>query len=239
MQPLISIITTTYNAQNLIEKTINSIRYQTYQNIEYIIIDGNSTDHTIDIIKQNLDIITSYLSEPDKGIYDAMNKGLDKATGDFVIFMGAGDIFYSNLTLENVSKKINDYNTIYYGDVLLGKTRKKHWGKFNKLKICITNICHQSIFYPKYVYNSHQYNTKYKVYADYYLNLHLFNRFKFTYIEEIITRYDLEGYSSYTKDINFEKEENTIIISEYGYTIFIISQLYRLLLKLKKWLRTI
>lgn len=237
MHPLISIITTTYNAGKLLEYTICSIKEQTYSNIEYIIIDGNSTDNTLSIIKNNSSIINKIISENDSGIYDAMNKGLDLATGDFVIFMGAGDVFYSKYTVEKVVNKIKNFDSVYYGDVNLGKNKKRYWGKFNKTKICITNICHQSIFYPKIIYKNYRYSNKYKVYADYHLNLVLYNKFKFQYLNEIITFYNIEGYSSYTKDPNFIKDEKRIILDEYGYIIFIISRIYRTLIKIKKCLR--
>lgn len=102
--PLISIITSTYNCTSTLNDTINSILNQSYINLEYIIIDGNSTDGTIDIIKsseqkfQKKKIVFKWISEPDKGIYDAWNKGLDKVTGDWIVFIG-GDDFLKVLIL--------------------------------------------------------------------------------------------------------------------------------------------
>ena len=96
---LISIITVSYNAVKTIEDTINSVLNQTYPNIEYIIIDGGSTDGTLDVIKKYQDKITYWVSEPDKGIYDAMNKGALKATGVWLHFMNAGDTFYDEQVL--------------------------------------------------------------------------------------------------------------------------------------------
>ena len=90
-QVLISVVTVSYNAVSTIEQTILSVINQTYPHIEYIIIDGGSTDGTVDVIKKYADKITYWVSEPDKGIYDAMNKGLRRVRGDWCVFMNSGD----------------------------------------------------------------------------------------------------------------------------------------------------
>ena len=101
-KPLISIITVAYNAIQLIEATIKSVINQSYTSIEYIIIDGGSTDGTIDIIKKYDKYLAYWISEPDKGIYDAMNKAIKKANGDWINFMNCGDTFVD----ENVISEI-------------------------------------------------------------------------------------------------------------------------------------
>lgn len=101
-KPKITVITVVFNAKDQIEDTIKSVINQTYPNIEYIVLDGGSTDGTVEIIKQYDGKITLWKSEPDKGIYDAMNKGIDLATGDWINFMNAGDYFYTPDVLEKV-----------------------------------------------------------------------------------------------------------------------------------------
>ena len=98
----ISIVTVSFNAVKTIEQTILSVINQTYENIEYIIIDGGSTDGTIDIIKKYEDQISYWVSEKDKGIYDAMNKGIDIATGDYVYFIQSADVLNKNILNETL-----------------------------------------------------------------------------------------------------------------------------------------
>lgn len=117
--PLISIITVTFHAEKYLEKTIQSIRNQTYDQIEYLVIDGHSKDNTVQIIKNNTDIITHWISEPDHGLYDAMNKGLSMATGDYVWFMNAGDEIYDEHTLSSIFQEDKDWSDVYYGQTMV------------------------------------------------------------------------------------------------------------------------
>lgn len=111
----ITIITVTYNCIDILENTINSCINQNYDNIEYLIIDGASTDGTLDIIKKYSYKITKWISEPDKGIFDAMNKGIKMASGDWVIFMNAGDYFYQNNVLSDIFAKedLSEFGVIH------------------------------------------------------------------------------------------------------------------------------
>lgn len=119
-QPVFSIITITYNAARFLENTILSILSQSYPKIEYIIIDGGSTDGTIDIIKQYASGISYWISESDKGIYDAMNKGLQKATGDYVWFINAGDSLYTSDIVQRVSALVQKKKAL--PDIIYGET---------------------------------------------------------------------------------------------------------------------
>lgn len=112
----ITVVTVCYNAADLIEDTIKSVLSQTYDNIEYIIVDGNSSDGTMDIVNKYSDRISKIISEPDKGIYDAMNKGIFAATGDYINFMNAGDIFTSDDAVSKVVGLIDKSNDVIYGD---------------------------------------------------------------------------------------------------------------------------
>ncbi|MCD7972075.1 MAG: glycosyltransferase [Candidatus Azobacteroides sp.] len=119
-KPVFSIITITYNAEKHIRRTIESIIRQSYSGIEYIIVDGKSTDHTIDIINSYRNFISCFVCEPDEGLYDAMNKGLLNATGDYIWFLNAGDSLYSTDTVEKLSHALpSSFPDILYGDTAI------------------------------------------------------------------------------------------------------------------------
>ena len=117
MQPKLTIITVTYNAERFLEPTIKSIAAQTYPNIEYVIVDGGSKDGTVDIIKKYPQVVTNYISEPDNGLYDAMNKGIKKATGDYLLFLNSDGYLYEQETLKKMAKSSVNANIIY-GDII-------------------------------------------------------------------------------------------------------------------------
>ena len=117
--PKFSIITVTYNAGKTLEKTIQSIISQSYRNVEYIIVDGKSKDNTLQIADTYKQGIHCIVSEPDKGLYDAMNKGIRLATGDYLCFLNAGDKFHDNDTLQRMVDSLKDGEL---PDVLYGKT---------------------------------------------------------------------------------------------------------------------
>ncbi len=165
----ITIVTVVYNGVESIESTIISVINQTYKNIEYIIIDGGSTDGTQEIIKKYNDKITYWMSEPDKGIYDAMNKGAEKATGTWVNFMNSGDSFLNNESLNDVFKNDNSHFDVIYGSV-------KCFNKYESLVIHPKRLaeiknhmifCHQSSFVRTELIKKYKFNLKYKIAADY------------------------------------------------------------------------
>ncbi len=128
----LSIITVVRNAKELFLQTLESVKNQTYKNIEYVVIDGNSTDGTKELIEENQEFITTWISEKDKSLYDAMNKGLKLSTGDFVWFLHAGDTIPTPQTLENVVNEILEKNKsenqseIKDIDFIYGKVKIKH-----------------------------------------------------------------------------------------------------------------
>jgi len=170
--PKLSIITIVYNNAADIERTMHSVINQAYKNIEYIIIDGASTDGTLDVINKYRDSIAKLISEPDKGIYDAMNKGLQHATGDYVLFMNSGDEIYAADTVERIFATEPDAD-IYYGETeminaageSLGRRRHKapNQLKHTSFKLGMS-VSHQAIYIKRSLIQP--YNLKYQLSAD-------------------------------------------------------------------------
>jgi glycosyltransferase involved in cell wall biosynthesis len=212
----ISVITICFNAIETIEATIKSVVNQTYSNIEYIVMDGSSTDGTVDVIKKYTNRISYWKSEPDRGIYDAMNKGIDVATGDFVIFMNSGDLFYADDTVERLVSELVR-GTVNYGDAMFYPKRNRLWiGKTTIFKFVVENICHQAMFYPLELLANEKYDLKYRLSADWELNMRLWRRCRFHYIPQIIARYLEDGVSMRETDEQFAKDRRWLIVKHLG-----------------------
>ena len=228
IQPKITIGTVCYNAANCIENLIKSVMAQSYSNIEFVVMDGASKDGTLDILskyKSNIDIL---VSEPDNGIYDAMNKLLKKATGDYLIFMGADDVFYDNEVIAKMVSRMENPNSVYYGSVIFKGLGTKHWGKFNKVKWATTNVCHQAIFYPRCIYSHYSYNVEYKLFADYAYNLNLQKaKATFNYVDVITVLYDVNGASSSNKDAMFYRDYRNLVIGAVGFFPYLLGLVIR------------
>ena len=146
--PLVSIITVVRNGQAYIQRCIDSVLAQSYPNIEHVIIDGASTDDTIDILKKNTHQIAFWLSEGDKGIYDAMNKAISYVNGEWILFLGSDDILLPGFS--EMAYKLNERSTIYYGRVIC--QGKIQYGEVDQDTLALRGIAHQSIFYPACIF---------------------------------------------------------------------------------------
>ncbi|MGC8981891.1 MAG: glycosyltransferase family 2 protein, partial [Minisyncoccia bacterium] len=199
--PLITVITVVFNGAKTLEETIKSVINQTYPNVEYIIIDGGSTDGTLDIIKKYEDQIDYWVSEPDKGIYDAMNKGVTLALGYYIYFLGSDDVVFSSEVFSKILSLIKLDTKLIYGNVYFKESGEIYDGEFSKFKLCTRNICHQAILYSIYLFKKYGlYNLKYKILADYEFNLRVWKKSKPKYVDIILAIYSREGISSKSID---------------------------------------
>lgn len=212
--PLLSIITPTLNSQNLIEACLESVVNQTYRNIEHIIVDGLSNDDTIKVVtgfkNKNKDKRIFIVSERDNGIYDAMNKGINLAKGEWLYFLGSDDLLYTKSTVQELLPHLRDLKLdIIYGNAILMISGQKYNGKFTKLKLLDQNICHQSILVRKSVFDRiGKFNTDYVALSDWHFNMKWFNdrTIKHRYIDQIISYYYEDGYCFNNPDWNFSKD---------------------------------
>ena len=197
-QPKVSIITVCFNAKEMLITTLEDIRKQKYDNLEYIVVDGKSSDGTLDLLNNYQDIISKIVSEPDKGIYDAMNKGINIATGEWAIFMNAGDTFADENVLTHVFKEGDDADVIY-GDVIKyssdGKrTIKKAEKPHNAHRMF---FCHQSALTRISCLREFPYDIKYRLSADFHLYKRLYLSGKrFKQVDFPISVFDTTGASN-------------------------------------------
>ena len=197
----ISIITVCYNCEDSVEITLNSLINQTYQDFEYIVIDGKSTDNTLNVMQEYCKKLknVTIISEKDNGIYDAMNKGINLATGEFIYFLNIKDKFYNNHVLEDVVPNLEG-NIIYYGDAIMKKNKKKKFpNKITPLYFIIRGmICHQCIFAPSNVLKNNLFNTNYKYSADedWLINAIKNQKIQCKHLNTTICYYDENGISS-------------------------------------------
>ncbi len=214
----LSIITVVRNAEKTIEDTIQSVVNQSFEDYEYIIVDGASTDRTKEIIESYLDKIAQYISEPDKGIYDAMNKGLELAKGDWIYFLGADDVLFSKNTLQNIFDKEPKNADVIYGDVLFKQSNIRYDGEFDAEKLRSKSPCHQAVFYRKELYDIYgKFEIKYKTTADYVLHVKTFcGGAVWQYINEIVALYNETGASYSQKDTNYLHDSFEIRLSGFA-----------------------
>jgi glycosyltransferase involved in cell wall biosynthesis len=256
--PLITVVTVVRNGEKTLEQTMLSVINQTYPNVEYIVVDGASTDGTLDIIKKYEDRIDYWLSDPDEGIYYAMNKGIDLATGEWINFMNSGDSFYENKTIELIVQHIvkNDNNiAVFYGKsqvyfdsgINIRKPRKMIHGKMERME-----FDHQSSFTKTSILMSRHFDTKYKLSSDYDLFRYLyFHNSTFKYIPLIFAKYNAIDGASISNPLKsiverykinkfFEKRINYCFLGFIAFYIMVVYLLKKIIPKsVLRWYRNI
>lgn len=215
---IISVIIVTYNAEQFLQRCLDSIYKQACKAISIIVIDGGSNDRTVALLKENHQHISYWKSEPDKGIYDAMNKGLLQVHTPWVYFLGADDVLLPDFSA--LITTLEDPHLIYYGNVLY--KGKKCSGKISPYRQAKLGIFHQSIIYPSGIFQKYNYDTRYPIAADYALNmkLHKDPDYTFQYEDYLIANYNDTGVSANTKDNSFERCKSKMILHNFGIRIW-------------------
>ena len=221
-KPKITIIMAVYNRVDKIEQCISSVINQIYDNLEYIIIDGGSTDGTVDIIKIYDDKIAYWCSEPDKGIYDAWNKGLAHATGDYINFIGSDDAMYGYSAMTNIVVHLNENVDVLAGNIVLVYEQ-------NGFEILMNNnqvksktyyrggcILTQGTLIKRTLFNKYKFDTSYKVASDYkfFLQYYYDESVRIKFIDDVIQYFSDGGVSS--TEFDFVKQEDNKIYKELG-----------------------
>jgi glycosyltransferase involved in cell wall biosynthesis len=204
--PVISVITVVYNGEKHLENTIKSVIDQSYNNIQYIIIDGGSTDNSLNIIQKYKDKINYWISEPDNGIYYAMNKGIDAVKGNWVNFMNVGDTFFDNNVLSELFLSFDYSDTdIIYGNVLLNLDIGLSVRRPKPIKNIVKGMVfsHQSCFVRSELIKMTKFDTSYSISSDYNMLYNFYISYKrFRYIDRNIAIYDAkDGLSLLNQDI--------------------------------------
>jgi len=232
----VSIIMPAFNAAHTIDAAIKSVIEQTYKNIEYIIIDGGSSDGSVDIIRKYENKIHYWISEPDSGIYHAMNKGIILSKGDWIFFIGADDKLYNSDTIKTIFHKCYDGISLIYGNILY-QNREKHFAKmqiyisyYNYLLLLKNSLHHQAVFYRRSLFHNFRYNPTFKVCADYELNLKSFvEKVPAKKINQIVS---VCGNNGVSKRLSFQGYKEQIIIKNKY-----IKNKYKIILNIQTVLR--
>ena len=224
--PKVSIITVVYNGIEFLEETIKSVIAQTYPNIEYIIVDGGSKDGTLDIIKKYEAHISKWISEPDKGIYDAMNKGIDLATGDWQNFLNAGDSFVDNNVLEKIFTTNLENITLVYGDIIAIRENGQKLNvnaidlKDDKSIIKGMKVCHQAIFYNKNIMIKYDDKLRLKSEWKHLIEITRKENFSPKKFNFPIVYYSVGGLGAQQLKLN-QKEYRDVFLKMYGMSAYI------------------
>lgn len=206
--PKVTIITVVLNAAALLPGYLDNVTGFLSDDVELVILDGDSTDGTIELLKQHSDKINYWASAPDKGIYDAMNNAVKYARGQWVYFLGVDDTLLGDF--KDIPGLLKNTSSIYYANVIYyGQPFYKVYDDYYLTKL---NFIHQALFYPKAVFDTYQYDTRYKVYADYHLNLRLWKdtAYQFEHLDKLIASFPEGGFSSTVKDELFESQRDQL-----------------------------
>lgn len=218
----LTVVTVCYNAVCCIEKTIQSVINQRYSDFEYIVIDGKSTDGTFELINRYRREINTFISESDSGIYDAMNKAIKLATGDYVLFLNADDILFDEMVLENIASHIKmNCADIYYGNVLIVNEYGRFMQKPQPIELLNTKMIfsHQAVFAKLSILKNHLFDLQYKYSADFeQLSSLYLGGYRFKYVDNVISIVPVNSGATYNNYI-VSLKEHFKILEQRGYNV--------------------
>ncbi len=229
-KPVVSVITVVYNSEKLLERTIENILSQTYHNIELIIIDGGSKDGTLDIIRKYNDKISYWVSEKDNGLYHAMDKGLQLASGDYVWYINSGDLIFDNTTTEKIFSENPTDADIYYGDTLYVNGNYEPIGLRNEItnkklpaQLSVDSfqfgmvICHQAFIMKRSL--AARYDLQYKYVSDYDWEIACTKNAKTAiHTNQVLAKFLTEGFSTKHRKASV-KEKRKVMLKHWGFVI--------------------
>jgi glycosyltransferase involved in cell wall biosynthesis len=204
-QPAISVIIPVFNAKRTLANALHSVWEQTFPAHEVLVIDGGSTDGTIEIILANQSRISHWISEPDRGVYDAINKGLRKATGDWIYVLGSDDVLASNDVFEGISEHLNTSASLVFGSVQNVNIRQSmvpemHMSSMGPLLYLKNTLHQQSAFYRKTLFTDEAFDASMRVLADYDFHLQLYkHKTPFKKLDVVVAACDASGLSKQFK----------------------------------------
>ena len=222
---LFTVITVTYNAEDTLLRTLKSVQEQTYKNIEHIIVDGNSTDGTVELIKKHEKKKTRWISEKDKGIYDAMNKATAMAHGGYICYLNAGDTFYEKKTVEKLISVIQQYKhpDILYGETVIVDNKGKvlhnrrlkaperlHWKSFKQGML----VCHQAFIIKRSIFDPYDLTYRYSSDVDWCIRLMRESK-SIVNTHQVLIKYLNEGVTTANRNTSL-KERFSIMTKHYG-----------------------
>lgn len=222
----ISIIIATYNAAAVLADCLQSIEQARPDNFEIVLADGGSTDQTRLVADRFSHLPISWKSEPDRGIYNALNKGIERANGDWLYFLGADDRLLPGFA--EIVRQLSDPQSVYYGISQEYHTGPKPGfelitGRFSNYKLAKYCLNHQSILYPRSVFDKYRYDEQYKVLADYALNIKVWGDQQFSkiFVPIPIVQYHMTGFSAHHTDELFRRNKSSLIKQSMGTLVYL------------------
>jgi glycosyltransferase involved in cell wall biosynthesis len=223
--PKLSIITVNFNDLNGLKKTVQSVHTQNFQEFEHIIIDGGSTDASVEYIKKHKDSFSHWLSEPDKGVYNAMNKGIEQASGEYLLFLNAGDHFINEQSLQRASTHLSDKEIIYFNLHVIEGSRdfiKTYPSCLSFSYFVEDTLPHPATFIKKTAFaKAGTYREDFKILSDWKFFIDAICKYQLTYkkVSEAITTFYIGGMSSNPENYNLKISEREDVLSN-EYTAF-------------------